>query len=231
MPQPRGKTRKVNKNKSRKQGNALTIPQLRSSLEYITNYTENLVRSKNASVKEIASLFAAEWKKVFGKKLSTKVAESYIKSMMKVKKGTRKMRGGNHTLAGAPLDYKTGPGLDLPYGKYPAYVSGGFVNPEPGILGSCGIQKGVLPYADTGSNKMSGGSLFFRPFTAQSPETSQHSMMTSIKGLPQHPGPESWQTTWNYRTLPFTTTYSPSINDLNRTIAKDTVVPYTLPSK
>jgi hypothetical protein len=251
MSHPRGKTRK-NKTKSRKHGKVLTIPELRHSLEHISNYTDMLVRSGNASVKDVAASFAVEWKKVFGKTLSPKVAESYIKTMMKKKgKGTRKLRGGAAILTGAPLEALTRPDTDLPYGKFPSYVSGGFVNPEPAILKDCGTQQGILPQAGMGSNRMNGGGIFdyvfpvavppamdifgparqfanaatFRPFLAQNPTTPQHDMMTGIKGMSSPSGPESWQHSWKSHTNPNTPTGAPTVGIYNRTLSNDIIVP------
>jgi len=250
MVHPRGKTRK--NSKSRKQGKVLTIPELRHSLEHISNYTNMLVRSGNASVKDVARSFAVEWKKVFGKTLNPKVAESYIKTMMKKRgKGTRKMRGGNTILTGAPLAALTRPDVDLPYGNFEKYVSGGFVNPQPAILKDCGTQQGIMPQAGMGSNKMNGGGIFdyvfpaaippamdvfgptrmfanaatFRPFLAQNPSTPQHDMMTGIKGMSPPSGPESWQYTWKPHTNPYTPVGSPLTGVLDRKISNDVVIP------
>jgi len=250
MPHPRGKTRK-NKSKSRKQGKVLTIPELRHSLEHISSYTHSLVRSGNASVKDAAKSFSMEWKKVFGKTLSPKVAESYIKSMMKKGKGTRKMRGGNPMLSGAPLAALTRPDIDLPYGQFEKYVSGGFVNPEPAILKDCGTQQGILPQAGMGSNKMNGGGIFdyvfpvaippaydvfgparqlgdaatFRPFLAQNPTTPQHDMMTGIKGMSSPSVPEAWQHAWKPHTNPYTPVGTPTTGIYDRKLSNDIITP------
>jgi hypothetical protein len=201
---------KTMKKHSKQSGSTLTIPELRSSMEYITSYSENLVRSSSKSVKELAKEFAAEWKKIFGKSLDLKAAEQYIKHMkaMKGSKKTRKQRGGTYSdAAGAPLDYLTRPGVNLPYGNFLQYVDKGFWNPEPAILKDCGTQQGVLPYPETGSNKMNGGGLLdalsntasafsFRPFIAQNPPSVQQDLQTAWKGQPLGPGPESWQQAW-----------------------------------
>jgi hypothetical protein len=201
MPQKRsGKTLKKRQAKSTQ---PLTIPALRHSIEHITAYTEQLVHSGSSSLKEVAASFSAEWKKVFGKSLKPKVAEAYIKSMMKLRKGklTRKQRGGMVVTAptGAPLDYLTRPGVDLPYGKFLDYVDKGFVNPEPAIVKDCGTQQGILPQAGMGSNRMNGGGLdaaFMRPFVSSTPMSVQHDASMAWKGQPLPPGPEAWQKTW-----------------------------------
>jgi len=216
MPQKRGGNKTMKRKgkgkgstrKSQSTSKVLTIPALRRSIEHITQYTEHLVHSGKNSVKDVASTFAAEGKKVFGKPLKPKVAQAYIQSMMKVQKGkhTRKQRGGKQrggmgvtAPSGAPLDYLTRPGVDLPYGKFLEYVDKGFVNPEPAILKDCGTQEGILPQAGMGSNKMSGGGLdagLMRPFVASTPMSIQHDAAMAWKGQPLPPGPESWQKTW-----------------------------------
>jgi len=190
-----------------------TIPELRSSLEYIQSYCNKLVHS-STPLKQKAMSFAQEWKNVFGKTLSPKVAEDYVKHMMSMtKKGkfTRKHRGGG-PIAGAPLDYMTRPGLDIPHGNFTPYIQKGFWNPEPAILKDCGTQQGVMPYPQTGSNLIKGGGILssigtglsaisFRPTEAQNPQTTQHNVMTAWKGLPHGPGGASYDQAWHPRTM------------------------------
>lgn len=198
----RGKTqkRRTSKKESKK---VLSIPELRSSMEYMTSCSQKLAHSK-MSTKEAAKHFASEWKKVFGKTLAPKVAEDYIKHMMRSKRHTRKHRGGS-----APLDYMTRPGANLPYGNFQEYVKGGFVTPQPGVLTDIGLKQGVTPQPGMGSNKMSGGSILgsissgmsailTRPFVGVNPESSQHALMSSWKGLPPSPGGASYQQNWPY---------------------------------
>jgi len=243
MPQKRGsKTLKKRVASSpAKKTKILTIPELRSSLDHITKYTETIVQSGNKSVKEVASVFAQEWKKTFGKTLKPSVAESYIRSMMKVKrsattmkqtpgktKGTRrKMRGGS-VLTGAPLNYLTRPGVDLPYGNFERYVENGFFNPEPAILKDCGIQQGILPQAGMGSNKMNGGDLsaaLMRPFVATNPFSIQHDASMNYKGQPMPPGPESWQQTWRPHMNPYSPALEMSTLAYTRDLTNDVTVP------
>ena len=200
----------------KKRGKPLTIPLLRSSIDHMNVYCEKLLQQTNMPMKEKAKDFASEWKRVFGKVLQPKVAEEYIKHMgsmrtYKKSKHTRKHRGGGAgPIAGAPLDYVTRPGTDLPYGNFTKYVDRGFWTPQPGILQSCGTQQGILPQAGMGSAKMNGGGIFdsigtsvsammFRPTVAQNPETSQHGLMNSWKGLPAGPGGASYEQTWKPR--------------------------------
>ncbi len=194
----------------------MSIPQLRKGLDHITDYTESLVQSGVSSTKQLAKSFAAEWHRVFGKRMNLSTAESYIKHMMGMKgksgkKGTRKMRGGSSPLAGAPMAALTRPGTDLPYGNFLEYVNKGFWNPEPAIKGDTGRDQSIaLPYAGTGSNKISGGGLLssisngmstisFRPFQAENPSSPQQDAMSAWKGQGMGPGPESWQQTWTPR--------------------------------
>ena len=211
---PRGKTRKMRRKSFKKHPvSVLTIPELRKSLDHISHYADDLVKG-GKSVKDMATAFAKEWKKTFDKKLPTDAAESYIRHILGMKrtfrpgKMTRKHRGGAQSteLTGAPLDYMTRPGTDIPYGNFLKYVNSGFWNPEPAINWDCGKQTGVLPYPETGSNKMNGGgfidALFTRPFIATNPTSVQYDAQTAWKGQPLGPGPESWQRGYQYQLPP-----------------------------
>jgi hypothetical protein len=225
---PRGKTQK---RKTRRCPSVATIPELRKSLEYISSYGERLVKSGSKSMKQMAAQFASEWKKTFGKTLSPSTAEQYIRSISSMKKGkkTRKMRGGAQSteLQGAPMAHLTRPGLDIPYGNFLKYVDSGFWNPEPAINWDCGKQTSVLPYPETGSNRMNGGGVLsaasFRPFVAVNPPSFQQDMMTAWKGQPLGPGPESWQRAYHYQ-LPASGPSSgtiPVAGVYNRDLTKD----------
>jgi hypothetical protein len=219
-----GKTQKKNRGARRSSTRSampkvVSIPQLRQSLAHITEYSEKLVKSGERSTEKLADVFAKEWSKVFGKKLDKHVAKKYIEHVSSLKghgkaTKTRKMRGGaqDMNLTGAPLAYLTRPGVDLPYGQFLPYVTKGFDVgvPTQAILQDCGKQDGVLPYPNTGSNKISGGGLLtsmsdligaatFRPFVAQNPTSIQQDAMMSFKGITAAPGPEAWQQTWNFR--------------------------------
>jgi hypothetical protein len=197
------KTRKVKNHK--KSEVTLTIPQLRKSLQHMDSYSEKLLSTK--PVGTAAVLFASEWKHVFGKSLSPKDAEAYMKNKMKNRKykKTRKHRGGA-ILTGAPLDHITRAGNyeHIPEASYPPLVSKGFWNPEPAILQDSETQQGVVPYPNTGSNKaMAGGGILsnltapfaaaaFRPFVGENPISSGGYFQASLKGLPTGPGPNSY---------------------------------------
>lgn len=212
----RGKTRRQ-KSKSRKATSqkVLSIPELRKSLDYISEYAKSMVKSGGKSMDALAKDFASEWKKVFGKSLDLGAAKSYLQNMTILsssKKGsrrhTRKMKGGAQStmLTGAPMDYMTRPGTDIPYGNFLEYVNKGFWNPEPAISGSPIRPPPVLPYAGTGSNQVGGGmignfvsALSMRPFGAENPPSVANDAQTAWKGQPLGPGPEPYQTAYSYK--------------------------------
>ena len=213
----RGKTRKQ-KSKSRKSSSAqskvLSIPELRKSLDYISEYAKSMVKSGGKSMDVLAKEFASEWKKVFGKSLDLAAAKSYLQNMtiLSPKKGsrhhTRKMKGGAQStmLTGAPMAEMTRPGTDIPYGNFLEYVNKGFWNPEPAISGSPIRPPPVLPYAGTGSNQVGGGmlgnfvdALTMRPFGAENPPSVTNDAQTAWKGQSLGPGPESYQTAYSYK--------------------------------
>ena len=212
----RGKTRKQHtRPKSRKaeSSKVLSIPELRKSLDYISEYAKSAVHAGGKSMDALAKDFASEWKKVFGKTLDISAAKSYLQNMtiLSSKKGsrrTRKMKGGAQStmMTGAPMDYMTRPGTDIPYGNFLSYVSKGFWNPEPAISGSPIRPPPVLPYAGTGSNQVGGGmlgnfvnALTMRPFGAENPPSVGNDVQTAWKGQPLGPGPESYQTAYSYK--------------------------------
>ena len=206
MPRHRGKTMKkrAKTHKTVKSSQkVLTIPELRKSLDYVTQYTTSLVKSGAKSTKEMAAAFADEWHKVFGAKLDMKTAESYIRHVMSKpvfgSKGTRRKMRGGAVLAGAPLDYLTRPGEDLPYGHFLKYIDSGFWNPEPATF----TPQGDLPPAGMGSNRMSGGgigdmisSMLFRPVIATNPTSVPFDAATAWSGQPLGPGPEVTAQAW-----------------------------------
>jgi hypothetical protein len=210
----RGKTvKRRSKSLKSSKKSVLTIPELRKGLDYIQHYTSSLVKSGGKSVSEMASQFAAEWKKVFGKTLSKDTAEAYIRNMFDMKKKfktTRKQRGGaqNTLLTGAPMDYMTRPGADIPYGVFTKHVTSGFWNPEPAIQYDCGTQKGDLPMPGMGSNKMNGGAIFtgspIRFSLAENPTTILNDAQTVANGQLLGPGPASYDTAYSYKSTPET---------------------------
>jgi hypothetical protein len=198
-----GKTRKARTYKKQKHDKVLTIPELRSSMEHMDVYSYKLIGTK--SLKEAVKLFTSEWKRVFGRSLSSKDAEEYLKNKMKLHKYGKTRRGKHHggsLLTGAPLNHITRSGdyIPAPAAVYPPLVAKGFWNPEPAILQDAATQK-VNPYSTTGNNQAlaGGGSLSssfaaatFRPFIAQNPMTSGYYLQNSMKGLSSGPGANSY---------------------------------------
>jgi hypothetical protein len=164
----RGATQKRRRSHSSSKGaKAKTIPELRRSLDHISQYTDSLIASGKKDTKAMASAFAKEWHATFGKKLDQRTAEDYVRHVASVKpkvgKKTlknKKQRGGaqDTELTGAPLAALTRPGVDIPYGNFLPYVNKGFDVgvPQEAILLDSGKQEGVLPYAETGSNQVGG---------------------------------------------------------------------------
>jgi hypothetical protein len=208
----RGKTvKKRSKSSKSSKKSSMTIPDLRKGLDYIQDYSKKLIQTGSKSVSDMASQFASEWKKVFGKTLSKDTAEAYIRSMFDMKKKykkTRKQRGGAQStlLTGAPMDYMTRPGTDIPYGVFTKHVTSGFWNPEPAMQYDCGTQKGDLPMPGMGSNLMNGGALLtgspIRPFLAENPPSLLQDAQTSINGRVLGPGPASYDTAYSYKSVP-----------------------------
>ena len=148
-----------------------SIPELRRSFEYIELYVDNKIKSNETKETIIKSL-KKEWKKIFFKELDKKSATAFVSDRMK-HKTLRKMRGGSHPIAGAPLDYVTRPGVYLEqgqipidghlggsFGSYIPYVDKGFSNP---IIGqSLDPVQGQLRFTtstpmDMGDNTFKGG--------------------------------------------------------------------------
>ena len=148
-------TRKTRKQKKPK--GIFSIPELRRSFEYIEEYVDNKIQSKEQKEKIINDL-KKEWKKTFLKDLDKKSADAFVTDRLASKRSRKTIRGGGAQLAntytpiaGAPLDYTTRAGLYLAPGQIPVdghlplsdgaksafgsfvdYVSSGFWNPEPG---------------------------------------------------------------------------------------------------
>jgi hypothetical protein len=192
------------KRNTKKVSKPLSLGGLRKGLEHM----------KMCAVKMGVPEFQKEYKKVFGKTISTKEAKLYMDSM-KVKKA---QSGG-----AAPLHYELQPGLPSPYGSYPAYVSGGFgfanqastlgqaggvttfpfPDPKMGSNLVGGAKKGKRSTKRKGkSNKQGGGGLvdsalsnvsqlFNRPFPAMSPPTIGNDIQMLAQGTPGFPSPHA----------------------------------------
>ena len=195
----------------------LTIPQLRQSMMHITNYAQNLVKSKKANP---VKAFQSEWQATFHKPLADKVAKEYLTHIAKYKSKTmkRKQRGGM-----APLAYRMEPGASIPYGNFPEYLTKGFFVPNSTNIANCGIvDSTVIPSQDLGSNIVSrirggrrrrtlkrGGdpissfvqgltTVASRPFAAVNPPSFQQTAMNNLKGYLPPPGSDPSQKTWQH---------------------------------
>ena len=202
----------------------MTIPQLRQSMMHITNYAQNLVKSKKGT--SAVKAFQSEWQATFHKPLADKVAKEYLSHIAKYKSKskTMKYRGGM-----APLGYRMEPGAPLPYGNFPEYLSKGFSVgvPMSSPIANCGIvDSTVIPSADLGSNlvtktggrrrssrknKKVGGdpissfiqgltTIGSRPFAAQNPPSFQQNSVMENKGYLPSPGSDPSQRVWQHIT-------------------------------
>lgn len=133
--------------KTRKNGKGtMTIPQLRKAFDHMESYTSSLFKKSMDSESRRKS-FMKEWRRVFHRPVDAKAADAYLKfEEKKYRKSThtRKQRGGESNLAGAPLDYSTRPGIYGVYGEFPAYVDSGLdfydkINIQAPTAG-CGVE-------------------------------------------------------------------------------------------
>ena len=216
-------------------GKVMDIPQLRQGMHYISQKAQELVRSAK-SLPVAARQFAREWKQIFGKTLPIKAAEKYLKHVRGSFRFTRKQRGGV-----APLDYTMGPGANAPYGKYPEYLMrGGLEPPMPGQSSSCGSEAGKWePIASAQQGGGIFGQIFGglvdndltrymsgmaqRPVTSQNPETPQHQAVMAMKGASSAPGPNSYETTYQYRAQP-SGSVPPIASTLTRALGQSSVI-------
>lgn len=152
--------KKVRTHKMKKQGKLLSIPQLRKSFDHIDTWVESHVRKGH--VKELVPAFQAEWKKTFHREVDASAAEAYLSLKQHTAPRTtrkHKQSGGGASLAAAPLDYSTRPGVYGVYGNFPQYVSSGlsFYNDinKDGLTSQCG-KENITPDipATMGSNEV-----------------------------------------------------------------------------
>jgi len=236
------KVRKTHKeHKDHKSKKHMSIPDLRHAMHHMINISKRLHHTKESHQEKVRH-FQSEWRATFGKSLDYNSASKYLN---REHRGTRKMRGG--VLGGAPLDYLTRQPVDLPLpdSKYLPYVNSGFVNPEPGIAQSCGTQQGVMPYPNTGSNRVgqmggsyigdlvtsmlpqslttASGALQFRPYVAQNPATTQQNLGTTWKGQSTGPGPASYNQAWTPKMPQNPSPPIPIAATLNRVMRNDTL--------
>lgn len=208
--------RKTRKMKKGKQEKPLTIPELRGAFHTIDKKVEELRGvDKQTQIKE----FKKTWKSVFGRDVSQKAVEAYLHvklSEKRMKKGTTrktKQKGGAMPLAGAPLDYQLRPGIDGPYGTYPAYVEKGLtfydsIN-QIGMKAECGTKDftPVIP-KDMGSNQAGGANptfqdfasaMTFKPFDSTVPSSVFQDMRSAYLGKELPPSPAVEDHVWKYK--------------------------------
>ena len=194
----KGKTRKLNKNKSK----ALSIPELKQAFDKIQQEAHRILKKGETTGQQVKE-FQKVWKTIFHRPVSTASAEAYlVGKRLSDSKGSknksRKMKGG--ALAGAPLDSITQPGINGVHGSFPAYQSQGLafydtINKQ-GMYQECGI-KDISPVLDpsTGSNRaQSGGKLadaghlaVYSPVGSSVPPSSLEEGTAALKGFPSMP--------------------------------------------
>lgn len=174
--QSKRKTRKVKASRSVKQ--IQTIPQLRKAFDHMEKVVDRLRKSKQ-SLSDLVAMYRDEWRKTFKRDLSPAEATSYLKFRFGVK-GTRaitrrsRMRGGSGAaLAGAPLEYQTGPGVSGVYGNFPTYQTQGLDRYYgSAITADCAKQ--------TGGSWSDG---LFRPMMPGAPVNMAYDAMMTVKGV------------------------------------------------
>lgn len=116
-------------------GKLMTIPQLRSSFEQLDKKAMELRgKDKDDQIKE----FQTAWKRIFSRDVSPKAIEAYlavkhsepISKRITRRRSRGKQAGGAVSLAGAPLDHQTRPGIDGVSGHFPTYVTSGLVSQQ-----------------------------------------------------------------------------------------------------
>jgi hypothetical protein len=140
------KTRKLSKTK------ISTIPELKRSFDRLDAETQKILAAPGSPLEKVKR-FQKVWMNIFHKTVTKDAAEAYLAIKKKTRgRATRKQRGGM-----APLDYSLRPGIDGPYGTYPAYVQSGIGYPMPGILEGCGVtNSGPQLSASLGTNQVGG---------------------------------------------------------------------------
>ena len=201
----------------------MTIPELRKAMNHISQFAARLNKK---DMKKSVKVLQSEWQSTFHKPLSEKLARDYLMHLSKFRTSKTLKRGGAQ-LGYAPIDNRMEPGLSLPHGSFPDYVSKGFFVPMSDNIANCGLLDASprVPVG-MGSNKVwgggrrrktkkrkNGGGLFNdistslsaiaqRPFAAQNPPTLQSQADMSWKGMPPVPGGQASQTTYSYRMPP-----------------------------
>jgi len=201
------------------------LPEIRRGLQYIESYAQTALK-KTDDMRAAAADFAREWYAVFNKRLELADAEEYLKHATEFAapaSGAAKGKGKQHGGV-APVDYQLRAGELPPYGTFLPYVSNGFGISIPEMSSSslcaAGGTPAVMPYPDTGSNRMLGGSAAGAPkskakkqrgagvmdtlgqiFTHPAPSNPTSVMtdaITAYRGQPLPPGGASTVKAWNY---------------------------------
>lgn len=158
----RKNTRKMKLNRTRA---ALTIPELKHAWDEIHTFTHDILKEGKPAAAQVKE-FQKGWKRIFHRPVSSESAESYLNIMRlthsrRMGRKTRKMKGGG-SLAGAPLDSVTQPGVYGTHGSFPSYQSAGLgfydsINKQA-MFQECGV-KDITPVigASVGSNQAGGG--------------------------------------------------------------------------
>lgn len=205
------------------------LPEIRRGLQYIESYAQTALK-KTDDVRAAAADFAREWYAVFNKRLELADAEEYLKHATEFGAPSAKAKGKQHGGV-APVDYQLRAGELPPYGTFLPYVSNGFGISIPEMSSSAlcaaGGTPAVMPYPDTGSNRMLGGSvaglavgassvagskskkqrgagfmdtlgqIFTHP-APSNPTSVMTDAITAYRGQPLPPGGASTVKAWNY---------------------------------
>ena len=201
--------------RSRNHKTAMTIPELRKSMNHISQFAARLNKK---DMKKSVKVLQGEWQSTFHKPLSDKLARDYLNHLSKFRSSKTMKRGGGQ-LGYAPIENRMEPGLSPPYGSFPEYVSKGFFVPMSDNIANCGLldASSRVP-AGMGSNRVWGGrrktkkrggsfmnslsAIGMRPLIAQNPPTLPNQALNSFKGLPSAPGGQASQTTYTNRMPP-----------------------------
>jgi len=201
------------KSKTRRNGgsnrkkNYMTIPEIKTAFDEIEQATYRILREGGTTAEQVKK-FQTEWKAIFHRPVRADSAEAYLKIKQVSKKRpnkTRKQRGGAAapTLAGAPLDYATRPGIsgNGNYGSFLQYQTMGSAPAPPTIAqdADCGV-KDFSPSAASLAAAQSGGSfndymhkVFLTPPEQSVPSGPLNNLATYLDGKAASPSPAPYQ--------------------------------------
>ncbi len=190
---------------------SLTIPELKRSFESLETGVHRILKDGGNQAEQTRK-FQTLWKSIFHRAVSKEAAESYLSikrlaGTRPVHRGTRKMKGGAAALAGAPVGYTLGPGVDGVHGSFPAYQAQGlsFYNTvnQSGIAQECGTKDFTAKVPEMiGSNEpLKGGGigdlvhlLANKPIAESSPPGVLQDMQQYWQGKPLGASPAPDQT-------------------------------------